>query len=74
MNEKWSLNGGEAVTIVSFLHDNVSSHTAVITQRKLADVHFEVLKHTAYSRDLGTSNYHVFTNLKKNYGDEFFDH
>jgi len=28
-------------------------------------VHFEVLKHATYSPDLGTSKYHVFTNLKK---------
>jgi hypothetical protein len=63
---KWSLNGGEAVTIVSFLQDNASSITDVITQRELADLHFEVLKHAANSPNLGTSNYCVFLNLKKN--------
>jgi hypothetical protein len=31
----------------------------------LADLHFEVLKHPAYSSHLAPSNYHVFPNLKK---------
>jgi hypothetical protein len=31
----------------------------------LADLHFEVLKHPAYSPDLAPSAYHLFPNLKK---------
>ena len=50
---------------MSFLQDNASSHTAANTQRKLADLHFEVLKHAAHSPDLGTSDYHVYPNLKE---------
>jgi hypothetical protein len=32
--------------------------------QKLADVHFEVLKHPAYSSDLAPSDYCLFPNLK----------
>jgi histone-lysine N-methyltransferase SETMAR len=46
-----------------FLQDNASSHTGAITQQKLAELHFEVLKHPAYSSDLTPSEYHVFSNL-----------
>jgi hypothetical protein len=31
----------------------------------LADLHFEVLKHLAYSPDLVPSDYYLFPNLKK---------
>jgi hypothetical protein len=31
----------------------------------LADLHFEVLKHPAYSPDLAPSDYYLFPNLKK---------
>jgi histone-lysine N-methyltransferase SETMAR len=50
---------------VLFLQDNASSHTTAITQQKLDDLHFEVLKHTPYSPDLAPSDYHLFPNLKK---------
>jgi histone-lysine N-methyltransferase SETMAR len=56
---------GQAVTRSVVFQDNAFSHTAVITQQKLADLHFEVLKHPAYSPDLAASNYHLFLNLKK---------
>ena len=48
---------------VLFLQD-ASSHTAAITQRKLADLHFEVLTHPAHSSDLAASDYHLFPNFK----------
>jgi len=51
--------------MVSFLQDNSSSLTAVITQRELEDLHFEELKHASHSPNLGISDYHVFPNLKK---------
>jgi hypothetical protein len=51
---------GEAVkTTVFFLQDNISSNMAVITQQKLADVNFEVLKHPAYFPHLAPSRCHV---------------
>jgi histone-lysine N-methyltransferase SETMAR len=31
----------------------------------LADLHFEVLKHPAYSPDLAPSDYYLYPNLKK---------
>jgi histone-lysine N-methyltransferase SETMAR len=40
-------------------------HKAAITHQKLADHHFEVLKHPAYSPDLAHSDYYLFPNLKK---------
>jgi hypothetical protein len=36
-----------------------------ITHQKLADLHSEVLKHSAYSPDLALSDYYFFPNLKK---------
>jgi hypothetical protein len=33
----------------------------------LADLHFEVLKHRAYSPDLVPSDYHLFPNLEKSH-------
>jgi BarA-like signal transduction histidine kinase len=50
---------------VFFLQDDASSHAAAITQQKLDDLHFEVLKQPAYLSDLGPSHYHLFPNLKK---------
>jgi histone-lysine N-methyltransferase SETMAR len=50
---------------VSFFPDNASSHMAAITQQKLADLHFEVLKQPAYSPHLAPSDYHMFPNLIK---------
>jgi hypothetical protein len=40
---------------ILFLQDNAAPHKAAITHRKLADLHFEVLKHPAYSPDLAPS-------------------
>jgi histone-lysine N-methyltransferase SETMAR len=48
-----------------FLQDNAALHKAAITHQKLADLHFEVLKHSAYSPDLAPSDYYPFPNLKK---------
>jgi glutathione S-transferase len=50
---------------VLFLQHNASSYTTAIMQRKLADLHSDVPKHPAYSRDLTSSEYHLFPNLKK---------
>lgn len=45
---KWRRNLSKGVL---FLQDTASWHTAAITQQKLADLHFEVLKHPACSPD-----------------------
>jgi histone-lysine N-methyltransferase SETMAR len=50
---------------IFFLQDNYVPHEAVITHHKLADFHFEVLNHPAYSPDLSPSDYYLIPNLKK---------
>ena len=45
---KWRRNLSK---VVLFLQDTASWHTAAITQQKLADLHFKVLKHPACSPD-----------------------
>jgi hypothetical protein len=48
---------------ILFFQDNAAPHKAVITHHKLADLHFEVLKHPVYSPDLFPSDYYIFLNL-----------
>jgi histone-lysine N-methyltransferase SETMAR len=48
-----------------FLQDNAAPHKVAITQQKLADLQFEVLKHPTYSPYLAPSDYCLFPNLKK---------
>jgi histone-lysine N-methyltransferase SETMAR len=48
-----------------FLQDNAAPQKAAITHQKLAELHFEVLKHPVYSPDLAPSDYYLFPNLKK---------
>jgi histone-lysine N-methyltransferase SETMAR len=54
---------------VILLHDNARPHTAVLTQDKLKEFHWEILEHPPYSPDLPPSNYHLFGPLKKAFGD-----
>jgi len=49
---------------VLFLHDNVSTHWALATQKKLAYLGFQCLVHPPYSPDLASSDYHLFPGLK----------
>jgi hypothetical protein len=55
-----------------FLLGNSAPHKAAITHQKLAVIHFEVLKHPAYSPDLAPSDLYFFPNLKKHL--EVFEH
>jgi hypothetical protein len=48
---------------ILFLQDNAAPHKTAIKRQKLADLHFEVLKHRVYSRDLAPSDYYLFPNL-----------
>jgi len=50
---------------VLFLHDNAPAHRALATQKKVAYLGFQCLDHTPYSPDLATSDYHLFSGLKK---------
>jgi histone-lysine N-methyltransferase SETMAR len=59
---KWR---GKLSKETSFLRDSAAPHKAAIAHHKLADFHFEVLKHPAYSPDLAPSNCYLFPDLKK---------
>jgi hypothetical protein len=48
---------------ILFLQDSAAPHKAAITRQKLADLHFEILKHPAYSPDLAPSDYYLFPML-----------
>jgi hypothetical protein len=48
-----------------FLQDNAAPNKAAIKQLKLADLHFEVLKHPACPPDLALSDNYFLPNLKK---------
>jgi len=51
---------------VLFLHDNVPSHQALATQKKLAYLGFQYIDHPPYSPDLAPSDYHLFLGLENN--------
>jgi histone-lysine N-methyltransferase SETMAR len=56
---------GELSKGILFLQQNAAPHKAAIMHQKLADLHFEVPKHPAYSPDLAPSDYCLFPSLKK---------
>jgi hypothetical protein len=56
---------GNLLNGILFLQDNAAPHKVAITHQKLTDLHFEVLKHTAYSPELATLDYWLSPNLKK---------
>ena len=51
---------------VLFVHENVPTHRALATQKKLAYLGFQCLDHPPYSPDLAPSDNHLFPGLKKN--------
>jgi histone-lysine N-methyltransferase SETMAR len=42
------------------LHDNVSAHRTLATQKKLAYLGFQCFDHPPYSPDLASTDYHLF--------------
>jgi len=56
---------GKVTKGVLFLHDNEPAHRALATKKKLAYLGFQCLDHPPYSRDLAPSDYHLFSELKK---------
>ena len=48
-----------------FLHDNIPTHRALATQKKLAYLGFQCLHHPPYSSDLAQSDYHLFSGRKE---------
>ena len=57
---------GRITKEVLFLHDNAPAHQAHATQNKMAYLGFQRLDHPPYSRDLASSDYHLFPGLKNN--------
>jgi histone-lysine N-methyltransferase SETMAR len=51
---------------VLFLHDNVPTHRALATQKKLGYLGFQWLHHPLYSPYLAPSDYFLFPGLKNN--------
>jgi hypothetical protein len=51
---------GKLPKAILFLHDNAAPHKAAIKHQKLADLHFEVLKHSVYSLVLVPLDYYSF--------------
>ncbi|XKL63434.1 hypothetical protein PGB90_005798 [Kerria lacca] len=58
---------------VFLIHDNARPHSAQITQEKLEKFKWKVFEHPPYSPDLAPSDYHLFSNLKKNFGGRRFN-
>ncbi|KAL4126639.1 hypothetical protein QTP88_010851 [Uroleucon formosanum] len=57
---------------VCLLHDNARPHTANVTKQLLDSFGWDVLNHPPYSPDLASSDYHLFTFLKKHMGGKKF--
>ncbi|GBP33418.1 Histone-lysine N-methyltransferase SETMAR [Eumeta japonica] len=58
---------------VLFLHDNASVHTARVSRQALKDTGFSEIDHPPYSPDLASSDYFLFSNLKKELRGRRFD-
>jgi hypothetical protein len=52
---------------IVFLQDNSYPHKAIKMHQQVADLHFKVLKHPAYSPDLAPLDYCLFHSLKKHF-------
>ncbi|GFY18823.1 mariner Mos1 transposase [Trichonephila clavipes] len=57
---------------VVLLHDNARPHTAVRTREVLRKFKWDVFQHLPYSPDLASSDYHLFTAMKKWLGGKHF--
>jgi len=55
---------GKLTKGVSFLHDNVPTHRALATQKKLVYLGFQCFDPPPYSPNLAPSDYHLFPGLK----------
>ncbi|GBN51410.1 hypothetical protein AVEN_64938-1 [Araneus ventricosus] len=49
---------------VVFIHDNVRPHSAIVPQQFLVQFKWDVSDHPAYSLDLATSDFHLFSELQ----------
>ena len=57
---------------IIMLHDNASSHTARVTQRRVQELGIEVLPHPPYSPDLSPTDYHLFFSLQNSISNREF--
>jgi [histone H3]-lysine36 N-dimethyltransferase SETMAR len=56
---------GKLTAGVLFHQDNAPAHKSHVAMAAISDAGFELLDHPAYSPDLAPSDFHLFTNLKK---------
>ena len=56
---------GTVIHGVLLLHDNAPIHKCKIVQAAIRQTGFIELNHSAYSPDIASSDYHLFSNLKK---------
>ena len=63
---------GKASDEVLLLHDNVPVHKCDIVQAAIRKASFVELNHSAYSRDIASSDYYLLPNLKKFLRDKNF--
>ena len=56
-----------------FLHDNALSHMSTMVQNYLETLNWEVLPHPAYSLDLASSDYHLFSSMGHALDEQHFD-
>ncbi|GBP03932.1 Histone-lysine N-methyltransferase SETMAR [Eumeta japonica] len=58
---------------VLFHQDNARVHTCLVTMAKIHELRYELLPHPAYSPDLASCDYYLFSNLKKWLGGKRFE-
>ena len=57
---------------VRFHQDKARVHTCAVSMAKLYELEYELVPHPLYSLDLASSDYFLFTNLKKQLGGKRF--
>ena len=57
-----------------FLHDNAPSHTSTMVQNYLETFNWKVLSSPAYSPDLASSDYHLFSSMGHALAERHFDY
>ncbi|GBM45444.1 Mariner Mos1 transposase [Araneus ventricosus] len=58
---------------IVLLHDNARPHSAGVTQNLIQQFGWEQFDHPPFSPDLAPSDYHLFLNLKRDFGERRFD-
>ena len=58
---------------VIFHQDNARPHTSLVTCKKLLELSWEVMPDPPYSRDLASSDYHLFHSLQNHLNEKTFD-